>query len=300
MNLKEAISQFLDDYLLLERGLSPATIAGYAIDLRQYRGFLDERGIESLARISREEVEGFVSSLKENRLAPSSVTRKISALRVFHKFCLNEDLCSKNPTEFLTTRQPVRRLPKVIPSESIGRLMEMPSSGTPAGLRDRAMLEMLYGCGLRISELVNLSLHHLHLTDGIIRVEGKGGRVRFIPVGSKALEAVKRYLEMSRPDFINRERPDQGGLFLNKNRRRLGRVGAYMIVKDYLDRAFPGEGYSPHTLRHSFATHILEGGANIRTVQELLGHVSISTTQIYTHLERSHLREVIKSYHPRG
>ncbi len=300
MKLKEAISQFLNDYLLLEKGLSQASIAGYGTDLEQYRQFMEEDRIEDIEKIADTQVEGFISFLQGRGLASSSVTRKTSALRNFHRFCLNEGLSCGNPAEFLTARQPVRKLPKVIPSESIEGLMEMPSAETPPGLRDLAMLELLYGCGLRISELVNLTLQHLHLKNGVVRVEGKGGKVRFVPAGGKAQEAVNRYLMRARPDFIRPDRAQQERLFLNNRGLPLGRIGAYTIVKGYLDRAYPGKGFTPHTLRHSFATHILEGGANIRTVQELLGHESIATTQIYTHLDRSHLREVVMSFHPRG
>lgn len=300
LTLKAAMEQYVDDYLLLEKGLSSATVSAYGRDLRQYRDYLEGKGKEKLSGLELGDIENFVNRLRENGLALSSIARKISALRTFHRFCLTEGLSENDPTEFLKSRQPKRRLPRVIPSEDIEKLMELPSDSTPVGMRDRAMLEMLYGCGLRISELVNLALTHIHLTDEIIRVEGKGDKTRFVPIGSKALRALHRHLEMGRPDFVKSETDDAGTLFLNRFGKPLSRVGAYGIIKAYLKRAYPGKDYTPHTLRHSFATHIIEGGGDIRTVQELLGHESIATTQIYTHLDRRYLKSIVSRYHPRG
>jgi len=300
MTLQRAIEQYIEDFLILEKGLSAASVGAYKTDLRQYFDFMTELKIESVSEIKLEDIEKFISDLNEKKYAVSSVARKISAVKTFHKFCNAEGLSDSDPTEFLHSHRQLRKLPKVIPSESIDKLMEMPLDSTPSGIRDRAMLEVLYGCGLRISELTNLTLTQLHLSDEILRIVGKGNKTRFVPIGSKALYALKRYLELGRPDFRKTNADDRGVVFLNRFGKPLGRVGAYGIITDYLERTFPGKNYTPHTLRHSFATHIIEGGGDIRTVQELLGHASIATTQIYTHLDSVYLRNVMQKFHPRG
>ena len=299
MKISSALEQFFE-HLLLERGLAPATLSSYQYDLKRYRGFLAAEEIKDIDNISLILVDKFIDILRKEGLNPSSISRKISAIRTFHKFCLNEGLTETDPTESLIARQPIRRLPAVIPSEIIDKLMNLPSDSTRGGIRDKAMLELLYGCGLRISELVDLALGYLNIEDEIMRVVGKGEKTRIVPLGSHALKALNRYLEMGRPNFVQRGADDKGRVFLNRFGEPFSRGGAYQIVKGYLKRAYPGKEYSPHTLRHSFATHILEGGADIRTIQELLGHESIATTQIYTHLDKSHLREVVRKYHPRG
>jgi len=293
------LEQFYE-YILLEKGLSPRSVEAYQTDLRQYSGFLRDIDVLKLNDVELDHLENLLKDFREGGFSQSSIARKTSAIRSFHKFCFSENLAKGDPTEFLVSRKPIQRLPQVIPSESMVTLLDLPSEFTPAGRRDRAMLEMLYGCGLRISELVNLKIGQMHLEDGIIRVAGKGDKTRFVPLGSFAQKSLTTYLESSRPDLLLNAKNDTGIIFLNTRGNPLTRVGAYLIVKKYLVRAFPHKDYSPHTLRHSFATHLMEGGADIRTVQELLGHVSIATTQIYTHLERSHLREIITSYHPRG
>lgn len=300
LTLQSAIEQYIEDFLVLEKGLSSAAVSAYKTDLRQYLDFMTEQKTESVSEIKLQDIERFVAGLNEKKYAVSSVARKISAVKTFHKFCNAEGLSDSDPTEFLHSGRQIRKLPKVIPSESIDKLMEMPLDSTPAGMRDRAMLEILYGCGLRISELTNLTLTQLHLSDEIIRVVGKGDKTRFVPVGSKALYALKRYLELGRPDFRKPNADDKGVVFLNRFGKPMSRVGAYGIITNYFERAFPGKKYTPHTLRHSFATHIIEGGGDIRTVQELLGHASIATTQIYTHLDSAYLRSVMEKYHPRG
>ena len=299
MEISSALEQFFE-YILLEKGLSPRSVEAYQNDLRQYADYLKDKDVTEVDAVELNQLGGLLKDFQNKGFSQSSISRKVSSIRSFHKFCFSENLSAGDPTEFLVSRKPVQRLPGVIPSESMGNLLELPSEFTSSGRRDRAMLEMLYGCGLRISELVNLKIGQLHLEDGIIRVTGKGDKTRFVPLGSFAEKSLTIYLESGRPDFISKAGSDGGIIFLNTRGNPLSRVGAYLIVKKYLKRAFPDKDYSPHTLRHSFATHLMEGGADIRTVQELLGHVSIATTQIYTHLERSHLREIITSYHPRG
>lgn len=300
LTLKNAIEQYIDDFLVLEKGLSHAAITAYRTDLKQYFDFAADQNIENVSDIKLQFIENFSTLLTEKQYASSSISRKLSAVRNFHKFCCAESICDHDPTEFLHSKRQVRKLPKVIPSENIEKLMEMPLDSEPSGIRDRAMLEMLYSCGLRISELVELKLTQLHLDDEIIRVVGKGSKTRYVPIGSKALYALKRYLELSRPDYKRKGADDTGSVFLNRFGKQINRVGAYGIITGYLERAYPDKNYTPHTLRHSFATHIIEGGGDIRTVQELLGHVSINTTQIYTHINSAYLRSVVEKYHPRG
>ena len=292
----EVIEQYLE-HLLLERDLSKATLASYRIDLDQYNAYLSDAGIDKLENISLSNIQSFLGELISLGLAENSISRKSSAIRGLHRFCINEGVNDNDPSEFLVTRRQSRRLPDVIQSEKIEELMRLPSEHTPSGIRDRALLEIIYGCGLRISEAIDLSSGQLMLIDSLLRVFGKGSKTRFVPIGSQAGLALNRYLKIGRPNFI-RNRTDI--LFLNRLGKPLSRGGAYTIIKSYLKRAYPEHDYTPHTLRHSFATHLLEGGADIRSIQELLGHVSIATTQIYTHIDRTHLIEVIKSFHPRG
>ena len=299
MTVQQAMNKYLE-FLLTEKGAAPATLSSYKIDLTQYSVFLGEKEISETADIDLSLIEEFITSLRNRGLTHESVIRKISAIRGLHKFLLNENLAEKDPSEGLITRHHRRRLPKVIPIGGIDKLMEFPSESTPKGLRDRTMLEILYGCGLRISELTGLEIGYLFLDDGFIQVYGKGRKYRTIPIGSCARKALNKYLELGRPNFLKPNSNDKGKVFLNWFGRPLSRVGAYTIIKKYLSLAFPDKDYSPHTLRHSFATHILQGGGDIRTIQILLGHVSINTTQIYTHLEKSQLLEIVEKYHPRG
>lgn len=297
--LESAFEQYIE-FIMLEKGVSAATLGAYQVDLKQYLGFLTDSGVFEPENVKLRETAKYLRTMQEAGLSDNSIVRKVSAVRSFHKFCVNENICDSDPTEFLSVRNPIRRIPKVIQSNLMSALLDLPSDSTPEGYRDRAMLETLYGCGLRISELVNLTLGQLHLSDGVVRIVGKGDKTRFVPIGSFAMMALKKYLEMGRVNFMKKNNDDKGRVFLNQRGKPLTRVGAYMIVMEYIKRAYPDKDYTPHTLRHSFATHLLEGGADIRTVQELLGHVSIATTQIYTHIDKTYLREVIKSYHPRG
>lgn len=292
----EVIEQYLE-HLLLERDLSKATLASYRIDLDQYNAYLSDAGIDKLENISLSNIQSFLGELISLGLAENSISRKSSAIRGLHRFCINEGVNDNDPAEFLVTRRQSRRLPDVIQSEKIEELMRLPSEHTPTGIRDRALLEIIYGCGLRISEAIDLSSGQLMLIDSLLRVFGKGSKTRFVPIGSQAGLALNRYLQIGRPNFL---KSSTDKIFLNRLGKPLSRGGAYTIIKNYLKRAYPEHDYTPHTLRHSFATHLLEGGADIRSIQELLGHVSIATTQIYTHIDRTHLIEVIKSFHPRG
>ncbi|MBC8203938.1 MAG: tyrosine recombinase XerD [FCB group bacterium] len=297
--LTNALEQYYE-YLLLEKALSPATLEAYRIDLEQYHAALIDKNITCLEKVFDKDVRGYVSYMISQGLASSSIARKVSAIRGFHSFCINEGLTAQNPAENLEIRRKFRRLPSVILSEQIDSLMEMPLISTALGLRDRAMLEVLYGSGLRISEMTGLTVTSLFINEEVARIVGKGNKTRFVPLSSKSITALNRYLTSGRPQLIREKSQNHDRIFLNQWGRPLTRMGAYMVIKDYLERVFPDKNYTPHTLRHSFATHLLEGGANIRAVQELLGHTNIATTQIYTHLDKRILQEVIRTFHPRG
>ena len=288
-------------YLSVERGSSRHTIAAYGHDLDEYTRFLAERGVADPSTATRDDVTAFVGSLWQRGLAPSTVERRVAALKGFHKFLVREGITDNHPTARLPLPKVPERLPEVISIDDIERLLSQPFPDTPAGLRDRAILETLYGCGLRVSELTGLDLPGLDLRAGYVRVFGKGGKERIVPVGGMAAHALAAYLSHGRPYL--RPKSSLGGtdgsaLFLNARGGRLSRQGVFAIVRTYGGRV--GLKMHPHTLRHSFATHLLEGGADLRALQEMLGHADITTTQVYTHVDRRHVREEYLSTHPRA
>ena len=288
--IEDHIAEFLSA-LRLERGLSEATIAAYRLDLGQYTAFLAGR------EPSAELVSGFVRSLGE--LAPSSVARKLAALRSFHRFLVAEDLAADDPTALSESPRRPRSLPKALTVAEVEQLLEAPDAATPQGRRDRALLELMYATGARVSEITALDQLDLDLEAGTALLTGKGDKQRVVPVGRFALEAIADYL----PDRLARRRPgsDSGAVFLNARGGRLTRQGVWTIVRKHARNAdLPVDRVSHHVLRHSAATHMVEGGADLRTVQELLGHASISTTQVYTRVSPGHLLEVYATCHPRS
>ncbi len=291
----------LDDFLthlLIERGLSPNSYEAYRRDLTSYRGHLDRRGVSSFADATRQDVQGFIASLRRRGLAPSSIARHISAVRIFHRFLIGEGLATADPTEHVSVPRQPRRLPVVLSRQEITALMEQPDHTTSLGLRDRAILEFMYATGLRASELLDFRRPDLLFDSGLARIFGKGGKERLVPVGRQAINVIRNYLHKVRPVLAS---PDSGEiLFLNARGRRLSRMGLWKILDTYVELAGLEKKVSPHTMRHSFATHLLEGGADLRAVQEMLGHVDIATTQIYTHVDREYLRDMYTRYHPRG
>lgn len=288
-------------HLMVERGASPNTLAAYRRDLREYSAFLASMTVSNPDAITRDVVTSFISSLWARGLAASSVERKVAALKGFHKFLVREGVTANHPTAQLPLPKSPERLPDVISIEEADKLLAQPFPDTAIGLRDRAMLEVLYGCGLRASELSGLSVGDFDAEEGLLRVFGKGSKERLVPVGGIAAHALDAYLRIGRPGLrtarsISR---DDSALFLNTRGGRLSRKSVFLIVKTYGGRVGL-EGLHPHTLRHSFATHLLEGGADLRALQEMLGHSDISTTQIYTHVDRRHIREEYLSTHPRA
>lgn len=293
----------LDDflgYLAVERGASSHTISAYNGDLNAYLGHLEKRGSKPLGA-SRDDVVAFMSMLQEKGMAASTVERKVAAVKSFHAYLVREGLTDNHPTLDVTLPKVPERLPDVISVDDAERLLSQPFPEGPVGYRDRAVLETLYGCGLRVSELTGLDLGHIDTEAGFIRVFGKGSKERLVPVGSAAVTAIEEYLRHGRPYLRAKKattRQDPSAMFLNVRGGRLTRQAVFGIVRDY--GAKVGLQLHPHTLRHSFATHMLQGGADLRALQEMLGHADISTTQVYTHVDRTHVREEYLTTHPRA
>lgn len=295
---------FIDDYLghlAVERGASPNTLAAYGRDLVEYRAFLASRGLSDPDRISRDDVTAFVATLRERGLAPSSVERKVASIKGLHKFLVREGFTANHPTARLPLPKVPERLPDVLSLEQVDALLAQPFPDGPLGLRDRALLEVLYGCGMRVSELTGLDVRDVDFDDGFVRVFGKGSKERLVPLGSMAGHALDAYIRRGRP-FLRPKRSAyaaDSALFVGARGGRLSRQAVFRIIRDYGARVGL-ERLHPHTLRHSFATHMLEGGADLRALQEMLGHADISTTQVYTHVDRRHIREEYLSTHPRA
>jgi integrase/recombinase XerD len=288
------IDQFIN-YMRLERGLADNTIQAYSRDLTRFARFLEEHHLSPIT-VSREKIIQYLSSLRRS-LSPRSVARSISATRMFFRFLALEGHIQENPARLLETPRLARKLPEVLSTAEVDTLLARPDPSTPRGGRDRAMLELLYATGVRVSELINLKVLSVNLESGYIRTMGKGAKERLVPVGTKAIEALRDYLADGRPQMVRGA--NLPFLFLNFRGRPLTRQGFWKIIKQYGKRAGIKKQITPHTLRHSFATHLLEAGADLRTVQVMLGHEDISTTQIYTHVTRDKLLELHEKYHPR-
>ncbi len=306
-----AVRTYLD-HLSIEKGLAANTLTSYRRDLRRYLEFLDEKAITALDEITEATVVEFLVRLREGNqahpsLSASSAARTVVAVRGFHRFAVADGLATADPAAAVKPPSPDKRLPKALPLADVEAILEAAGApGTPLALRDRALLEVLYGTGARISEAVGLDLDDLDLDDpsvqddaGVVLLRGKGGKERMVPVGSYALEAVSAYLVRGRPALLA-DGKGTPALFLNARGGRLSRQSAWVVLVRAADRAGIDKDVSPHTLRHSFATHLLDGGADVRVVQELLGHASVTTTQVYTLVTVDNLREVFATAHPRA
>jgi len=289
--LTEALQTFLDT-LVVERGLSPNTVQAYRRDLTDHLRFLTTHGLQALSAVEESHLLLYLGYLRRLQAAPATVMRKLSAVRTFYRNLVREEAIPSDPTANLPAPRLLRRLPGVLSVEETQALIEQPDVTAPRGLRDKAMLELLYATGLRVSELVGLSRGDINFELGIVRCIGKGSKERIVPVGKPALEAVQAYLD-SRRDA-------NPALFLGNKGQPLTRVAFWRIIRRYGRQAGIRTSISPHTLRHSFATHMLDGGADLRSIQEMLGHASIATTQVYTHVSVDRLREVYHAYHPRA
>ncbi|WP_062305989.1 site-specific tyrosine recombinase XerD [Alicyclobacillus sendaiensis] len=290
------IRTFLD-HLRLERGLSDNTVASYARDLEDFCRYLsrDERNLRDADRTA---VLRYLSDLKQRGMKPTTIARRMSALRSFFRYLLREGAVQGDPTADIEVASPDEHLPRVVSETDVERMISAVRRPDAIGLRDRAMLETLYATGMRVSELVTLSLEDVELAAGFIRVFGKGKKERVVPLGEMAQDALGLYLRYGRPVLV-RDR-SENAVFLNRLGRRMTRQGFWNILKGYARQAGVSDGVTPHTLRHSFATHLLEGGADLRVVQELLGHADIATTERYTHVTPHRLREVYRNAHPRA
>jgi integrase/recombinase XerD len=295
--LDAMLDRFLD-FLLVERGLARNTLEAYSRDLIGYLQFLEAAGIKDIQETNPETLYQFLGTLRARNLSPRSQARILSALRSFYRFLQEESLRRDNPALVLQSPKQKQSLPKTLTGMEVENLLNQPKNDSPRGLRDAAMLEVLYATGLRVSELTSLTLDQLELEAHLIRTVGKGSKERLVPIYQVAVDRLKTYLEKGRRVLLKGRASPY--VFLNSRGRRLSRQGFWKILQRYTRQAGIQKKVSPHMLRHTFATHLLEGGADLRSIQTMLGHADISTTQIYTFITREHLREVYRRYHPRA
>lgn len=297
MNVDTYVDEFIN-YLAVERGLAQNTLESYARDIRQLSQYLIQNDLGALHETSRGAIMHYLSAMKSQGRAMSSISRNLAAIKAFYQYLMRERYISKDPAASMEAPKLEKRLPKVLTVTEIDKLLKQPAPVSPAGIRDRAMLELLYATGIRVSELISLTISDVNLELGYIKCYGKGSKERIVPLGSIAAKWVNNYLEKGRPRLI--KSPGVQTLFVNQHGRKLTRQGFWKIIKRHAYEAHIQKDITPHTLRHSFATHLLENGADLRSVQEMLGHADISTTQIYTHVTNKHLQEVYEKTHPRA
>lgn len=295
--LQQYLRRFIE-YIGIEKGLADNSIEAYKRDLTRYLLYLEENQLTDLDKINHRHLTRLLIELRELGLSSASIARNMSALRQFHHFLITEGETKNDPTELMRNPQVGRKIPVVLNMIEVEKLLDAPDTNTTLGIRDVAMLEFMYATGVRVSELINFIIRDFNPDEGFIRVFGKGSKERLIPIGSKAVEATKTYIETAREE-LRRDKAIET-LFLNWHGKPLSRMGFWKILQKYVIAAGIDKSVSPHTLRHTFATHLLEGGANLRAVQEMLGHRTIVTTQIYTKIDRQFLIETHRHYHPRG
>ena len=290
----QLLDQFINQ-LRVERGLATNTILAYSHDLIGFFDFLKRRGV-STVQVNQDDLLSFIAE-KRTQLSPRSLTRNLVSIRMFYRFLVAEGKIDSNPARLMGIPKMYRHLPDILSRDEVEALLLQPDTLTVLGRRDKAILELLYATGLRVTELVSLKMTNINLEIGCIRTIGKGSKERIVPMGTKALDSLKEYLTESRPSFL--KTGEFSYLFLNSRGKPMTRQGLWKIIKNYALKAGITKTVTPHTVRHSFATHLLEGGADLRSVQIMLGHSDISTTQIYTHIARERLKEVHERYHPR-
>lgn len=298
--MKQKIQGFLD-FLVVEKGVSHHTIAAYHNDLTQFLDFLAQHdlvGADGWQKVNRDTIISYILEMKEREYASSTVARKVATIRSFFHFLTNEGEIEDDPTATLDSPRIKKPLPRPISEEAIARLLAAPEkSSRPTAVRDKALLELMYATGMRASEVVSLNVSDLNLASGTVRCFGKGGKERIIPIYQRAVNALQAYLQKARMELV--PGPDEQALFVNNLGHRLTRQGLWLLIKNYAEELGMSH-VSPHTLRHSFATHLLDGGADLRNLQELMGHASITTTQVYTEVSSERLREVYDETHPRA
>ncbi|CAM4040967.1 recombinase XerD [Bacillus manliponensis] len=296
--MEDQLKDFIH-YMVVEKGLAKNTVVSYERDLKSYVQYIQKvEQVTTFHEVTRLHILGFLHHLKESGKSSKTMARHIASVRSFHQFLLRERVVEHDPTVHIETPQGERKLPKVLSVDEVEALLQTPKAVNAFGLRDKAMLELLYATGLRVSELIDLNLSDVHLTMGFVRCVGKGNKERIIPLGRLATEAIQSYIERGRHELLGKKTID--ALFLNHHGNRLSRQGFWKILKKLAKEANIQKELTPHTLRHSFATHLLENGADLRAVQEMLGHADISTTQIYTHVSKTRLKDVYKQFHPRA
>ncbi len=299
--MQEVFNKYIN-YLEVERNASPYTVRNYVTDLlgskniKGFFGFLSERGITSLDEVDRSLLRDYLSYLVEQNLVKASIARKLSAIRSFYRYLIREEIISTSPVATTSSPKLDKRLPSFLTTDEITRLLEAPDLSTPQGQRDRALLELLYASGLRVSELANLNLEQVNLNSREIRVWGKGSKERMVLMGEPAARALTAYLNQGRLELLGNKR--SSALFLNRYGERLTERSVQIEIQEIAEKAGIGKRVHPHMLRHTFATHLLDGGADLRVVQELLGHANLSSTQIYTHVSKSQAKKVYLSAHP--
>src|SRR5690606_33874184 len=297
--MQDRLQDFIH-FMMVEKGLAHNTIISYERDLKRYLQYLQQvEEIQTLNDVSRIHIVHFLAFLKQEGKSAKTVARHIASIRAFHQFLSREKAVDQDPSVHIETPHMERTLPKVLNFKEVELLLNTPDETTPFGLRDKAMLELLYATGIRVRELINLDLEHVHLTMGFVRCIGKGNKERIVPIGNIAAKAIENYLHSSRSKLRSAKHKTEA-LFLNHHGNRLTRQGFWKIIKKLAAEANIEKDLTPHTLRHSFATHLLENGADLRSVQEMLGHADISTTQIYTHVSKTRLKDVYAQYHPRA
>ena len=296
MKIEELVGIFID-YLSAERGLAKNTIQAYENDFGKFLKFLKAKGIDSVAGVSREDIRNFMLNCRDKGLAVTSVSRSLVAVKVFFRFLLREKIISKDPGDLIDSPKLWSKLPEVLLTQEVERLLSIPDVRSTNGIRDKAILELLYATGARVSEACSLHVPDLNLDVGFLRCIGKGSKERVVPLGQKAILALKRYIAESRLKLLKKK--DNDYLFLNRSGNKLSRQSVWKMIVRCARDAKIKKKIKPHTLRHSFATHLLERGADLRSVQEMLGHANISTTQIYTHIDKDRLKMIHQKFHPR-
>jgi integrase/recombinase XerD len=295
--MDDHLQQFIH-YLTVEKGLSTNTLDSYKRDLKQYLAYLKNAGNPNVEETTRQDIVSHLKALREQGKANSTISRSMASIRAFYQFLIKDQIIKNDPSAHLETPKIERRLPKVLSIAEVEALLGAPQTSTPFGQRDGAMLELLYATGIRVSELISLTIEDVHLQMGFVKCMGKGSKERIIPLGKVAIDSLETYIQAGRVRLSTSKRIN--ALFLNHHGNPISRQGFWKIIKKHSKDAGIKKEITPHTLRHSFATHLLENGADLRSVQEMLGHADISTTQIYTHVTKTRLKDVYSKAHPRA
>jgi len=300
--ISDELNQFLLEYLAylkLEKNLSEQSVMSYSFDLNKFLSFIEDKKCHDLNNVSSKIISEYFEIMRDLGISSSSTARYLSSVKGFFKYLSSQEYIERDPAEVLSARITERKLPTVLSFNEIEKILQSPNVNENLELRDKAILELFYSCGLRVSELINLKIGDLYFNDEVIRVLGKGSKQRIVPIGDSAINWINEYLKNVRP-LLAKKMKSENFIFLNNRGTKLSRMGIWKIVDKYVKAAEIEKEFHPHTFRHSFATHLLEGGADLRAVQEMLGHADISTTQIYTHIDRDFVKQMHKDFHPRG